>query len=111
MDVMLSRLKALIDPRRLKILAVLQQKDLCVESLAKCLEISQSAVSQHMRILREAGLVEGEKRGYYTHYHVQEEVLKETADRLTNLSGLFPVEEGCGCPDHSTAEHDCCCRS
>lgn len=110
METMLTRLQALFDQRRLKILAMLQQQDLCVEALAKRLGISQSAVSQHLRILREAGLVKGEKRGYYTHYQVDAQQLKATAESITNLSAVIPLDHPCSCGDHSTADHDCCCK-
>lgn len=41
------------------------------------LKISESAVSQHLKVLREAELIKGERGGYFTHYQVQKQVLKE----------------------------------
>jgi len=66
MDLLMSlirSLKALADEKRLKILQMLLSSDLCVGALAKHLSILKPAVSQHLRILRKAGLVKGEKRG------------------------------------------------
>lgn len=79
-------LKALGDERRLEIIKLLLQKRFCVKALAKRLEISESAVSQQLKILREAELVRGEKKGYYVHYTVQKDSLKEAAQYLNMLS-------------------------
>ena len=61
-------LKALGEPMRLKIYQALLERKHCVRSLSKKLGISESAISQHMKVMREAGLVHGEKFGYHTHY-------------------------------------------
>ena len=61
-------LKALGDPTRFMIFQQILSRKHCVRSLSKKLGISESAVSQHMKILREAGLVYGERFGYHIHY-------------------------------------------
>ena len=61
-------LKALGEPMRLKIYQTLLERKHCVRSLSKKLGISESAISQHMKVMKEAGLVSGEKFGYHTHY-------------------------------------------
>lgn len=61
-------LKALGEPMRLKIYRALLDRKHCVRSLSKKLGISESAVSQHMKVLKDAELVSGEKYGYHTHY-------------------------------------------
>ena len=61
-------LKALGEPMRLKIYQALLERKHCVRSLSKKLGISESAISQHMKVMKEAGLVYGEKFGYHTHY-------------------------------------------
>lgn len=63
-----TALKALADDNRLLILRLLGRRDYCVRALARQLGISQAAVSQHLKVLRQAGLVSSEKRGYFTHY-------------------------------------------
>ena len=83
---LIKALKALADEKRLKILRMLIANDLCVSALAKQLGISKPAVSQHLRILRKAGLVKGEKRGYWTHYIVEREALSQVALVLKDLS-------------------------
>jgi len=86
MDELVVKLKALADEKRLKILEVLLKKDYCVKALARELELSESAVSQHLKKLREAGLVVGEKKGYWVHYVVQVDKVTELAERLIELT-------------------------
>ena len=62
---LLTVLKAIADETRLKIIKLLLGHDYCVKGLAKRLDISESAVSQHLKLLKEIGILEGEKRGYY----------------------------------------------
>jgi len=64
-------LKGLADGTRLKIIRLLLKYDLCVGALAHHLGISKPAVSQHLQVLRKAGLVKGEKRSYWTHHSVE----------------------------------------
>ena len=61
-------LKALGEPMRLKIFQAILERKHCVRSLSKKLGISEPAISQHLKILKDAGLVYGEKYGYHTHY-------------------------------------------
>ena len=60
-----------VEPR-IQILSHLRGRALCVGALAARLDVTQSAVSQHLRILRDAGLVSAERRGYFTHYRLNE---------------------------------------
>ena len=75
-----SVFSALADPTRLKLVKLLcRQRDpdaLCVNALASLLGVTQSAVSQHLRVLRSIGLVKGERRGYHIHYYINQEALK-----------------------------------
>jgi ArsR family transcriptional regulator, arsenate/arsenite/antimonite-responsive transcriptional repressor len=66
-------LKALADETRFNLLNLLLTHDSCVGALARHLKISEAAVSQHEKYLRKAGLVKGEKWGYWTHYPVAKE--------------------------------------
>jgi ArsR family transcriptional regulator len=81
-----NSLKALADENRLNILRMLLNSELCVGALAKHLGISKPAVSQHLQKLRKAGLVKGEKRGYWTHYMVDRQALVRIAAELNELS-------------------------
>jgi len=89
---------ALADPTRLKLVKLLcRQRDpdaLCVNALAGLLGVTQSAVSQHLRVLRAIGLVKGKRRGYHIHYFVNQDMLKRCR-KLTSeaLSMEEPGEE------------------
>jgi len=54
--------KALSDPNRVKMVKMLQKKEMCVCEIQAALEIAQPTVSKHLKILEEAGLVEYQKR-------------------------------------------------
>ena len=86
MDRLLKGLKALAHETRLRLIHILLTQDLCGRALSRRLGISEAAVSQHMKILREAGLVAGEKRGYWIHYSVQGEVLEQIVGELERLA-------------------------
>ena len=87
-------LKTLADETRFNLIKLLLTHDLCVGALAKHLRISEAAVSQHLKYLRESGLVKGEKRGYWTHYTVEKGKLHELAELLRELTNLLPCLEG-----------------
>ena len=70
---------------RVRILQLLKSRALCVGVLSARLDVTQGAVSQHLRILKEADLVVAEKRGYFVHYKLNEKTLskwKSMVDRL-----------------------------
>ncbi len=79
-------LKALGDENRYRMIEYLSKGDLCVGALARLLNTSKPAVSQHLKVLREAGLVRGEKRGYWTHYMVDKEMLRKAAGIIEQLA-------------------------
>jgi len=79
--------KALSDSNRLKIFILLSRRTLCVNALVRCLDISQPAVSQHLRILREAGLIKVEKRGYWMHYSANKEKGEQFIKKFNSLLG------------------------
>jgi DNA-binding transcriptional ArsR family regulator len=71
--------KALGDETRLSLVALLARQEpgraLCVGRLAQELGVTASAVSQHLRILKDLGLVHAERRGYRIHYFLDQERL------------------------------------
>ena len=70
-----AMLNALGEPTRFSIYQQLLVRKHCVRSLSKKLGITESAVSQHMKVLREAGLVYGERFGRHIHYLPAQEAL------------------------------------
>lgn len=87
-DVEAQTLKALGDPKRFLLLQLMSQRGYCVGALAHASQLSESAVSQHLKILREAGLVYGVKRGYYTHYCVDKEALGRIIHELEEMCAV-----------------------
>ena len=77
--------KALSNDARLQILSLLAESSLCVNALVCRLDISQPAVSQHLRILENAGLVKGSKEGYRVHYSLVPGSLAECFSFLDKL--------------------------
>ncbi len=86
--------KALSDPTRLRLVRLLSEcapgectGALCVNALAHELGVTQSAVSQHLRVLRHAGLVRGERRGQHVHYSLDRDRLAQHRARLRETLG------------------------
>ena len=65
--------KALGDKSRLRIINMLGVKPLCVCEMTEVLKLSQSTVSGHLKVLKEAELVEDEKDGLWVVYHLNKE--------------------------------------
>jgi len=80
--------KVLSVETRVRMIDLLKNRMLCVNALARALDITPAAVSQHLRVLRDAEVVSAEKKGYYVHYRVNESTLTdwgETAQRLLRV--------------------------
>lgn len=78
-------LKVLSVGMRVRIVQLLKGRALCVNALAHRLYVTQSAVSQHLRVLRQAGLVIDEKCGYYVHYRLNEETFAEWKEAIDHM--------------------------
>lgn len=120
-------LKAISDDTRLSMVCMLLNHDICTGAVARRLGISEAAVSQHMKVLRDAGLVTPERRGYFTHYSVDRSRLTSLAEMLISISEAErhpcnPDFEGCThkrrgrcptgtggslCPKQGTGEDPC----
>lgn len=94
---------ALSDPTRLRLLRMLcnqhEPDALCVNALAGLLGVSQPAVSQHLKVLKSIGLVDGERRGYHIHYHVNPEVVKRCQAVISETFGTAEQEKNDPCRD------------
>ena len=78
-------LKALGDPTRLVLFQHLLVRKHCVRSLSRTLGITESAVSQHMKVLREAGLVSGERYGHHIHYLPEQKAPEELSTAIEQM--------------------------
>ncbi len=75
-DQLAARFKALADPTRVAILNCLSAADqVCVCSLPDTFDLSQPTVSHHLKVLREAGLVESSRRGTWAYYRLVPEAI------------------------------------
>ena len=87
--------KALSDPTRLRLVKLLNDcrpgvctgGPLCVNALAHQLGVTQSAVSQHLRVLRHAGLVNSVRHGSFMHYSLDMDGLKKYRTALRETLG------------------------
>ena len=81
--------KALSDPTRLRLVQLLSDHKgaLCVNALARQLSVTQSAVSQHLRVLRQAQLVKGERRGSSVHYSLNQDRLDHYKSKILETLG------------------------
>ena len=78
--------KALGDPTRIKVLKLLLSgKKLCVGMIAFRLNVTQSAVSQHLKVLKSNDIVEGTRTGFNMHYRVKEDVFKKYGIDLAKI--------------------------
>ncbi len=106
-----SYFKAIGDKSRYNILMLLLEHDYCVNALAHKLNLSEAAISQHLKILRNAKLVWGEKRGYFTHYSVNEATLKDMGQKLQALPDTVkkcPSTSDCPKQVDCRGANDCC---
>ncbi len=87
MEDLIGYLRALSDETRFKIINILLEHNYCVGALAYSLGVSEAAASQHLQVLRRAGLVKGEKRGYWTRYSVERNAIILVAEELKKLAG------------------------
>lgn len=103
-DAQAAVFSALADRTRLKLVKLLQrQRDpnaLCVNALAGLLGVTQSAVSQHLRVLKAIGLVKGERRGYHIHYFVNQDMLEKFRKLISAALSIEEPSEEQSCQEY-----------
>ena len=87
--------KLLSVDKRIEIIELLKNEPMSVNALAEALKITQSAVSQHLRVLKSAGLVTDERRGYWIFYSLNQDTLEKCRQRLNRICT-------CGCLGQQT---------
>ncbi len=75
-------INALANKKRLIIINILKEKDRCVCELEAVLDESQPSISHHLKILENAGLIRGWKKGKFTHYDIVKEQILSSLDLL-----------------------------
>ena len=90
--------KALCDENRWKILDLLKNGEQCGCVLLNKLDISQSTLSHHMKILCDSGIVEGKKAGKWTHYSISQQGVAAAQELLAGLTiNDLTDRQGCSC--------------
>jgi len=83
-------LRSLSDPIRLQVAAALAQGERCVCELTGELDLAQSKLSFHLRVMREAGLISARQQGRWMYYRLEPRALLQLRHWLDQLA------EGCG---------------
>lgn len=82
--------KLLSVDKRIEIIELLKKEPMSVNAIAEALGITQSAVSQHLRVLKNSGLVKDERQGYWIYYSLNKDTLEKCRQRLNRICT-------CGC--------------
>lgn len=83
---------------RIRLLELLKDRSYCVGALARKLGVTQAAVSQHLRLLRNADLVIAEKQGYFVHYRVNADTLTQWQQEMHDLLNPSGTDSEPGAP-------------
>jgi ArsR family transcriptional regulator, arsenate/arsenite/antimonite-responsive transcriptional repressor len=101
-------LKLLGDKTRLTIVAILKQRECCVCEFLEVFDTSQPSISQHLRKLKDAGLVKEERRGQWIYYSINQQsdlygLMEDILDHLPDQTDKIKLIEKsnptlqCGC--------------
>jgi ArsR family transcriptional regulator, arsenate/arsenite/antimonite-responsive transcriptional repressor len=101
-------LKLLGDKTRLSIIAILKQRECCVCEFLEVFEMSQPSISQHLRKLKDAGMVKEERRGQWIYYSLNqqtdlygmiEDILEHVPDQIDKIKQIEKSNPTlrCGC--------------
>lgn len=81
------------EPMRFKIIELLLEDQHCVQELAKQLNISESAVSQHIKVLKKYYIVYGKRKGYQKYYQVDVEYLQVLFESINDWMKQYSCQE------------------
>lgn len=85
--------KAMSDPNRLRILKALQSKILCVCEIKELLNLANSTVSQHLKILKEAGFIIEDKDGKWVNYKINPQPADERISSILSSLDFWISDE------------------
>jgi ArsR family transcriptional regulator, arsenate/arsenite/antimonite-responsive transcriptional repressor len=95
--------KALADPIRGRVLNLLREQELCVCDLSEQLEVAQSKLSFHLKILREAGLVRARQEGRWVYYSLNLPEFVALEQYLADFRRFSPILPAQACFDRHDA--------
>ena len=87
MEELVKLFKALSDETRINILILVSKRNICQKGISRHLNISDSAVSQHIKILKDANIIRGYKEGYYVIYNINKDIFNMGIDFIRCLGG------------------------
>jgi DNA-binding transcriptional ArsR family regulator len=87
-----AALKALAEPRRRRILTLVRDRELSAGEIASKFDVTRPAISQHLNVLKEAGLVDERRNGTRRLYRARPEGLVELKDFLEDFWNVRLVE-------------------
>ncbi len=96
--------KALSDPLRLQVLELLRHQELCVCDLCDRLDVRQSKISFHLKVLKEAQLLRSRQEGKWVYYSLNLPQLSLLEQFLSDFRRLSPMRPSRVCDDDDT----CC---
>ncbi|MFF2640060.1 ArsR/SmtB family transcription factor [Streptomyces niveus] len=93
-------IRVLADPLRMQIVTLLARETLCTTHLVEETGAKQTNLSNHLRVLREAGVVETEPCGRFTYYKLRPDVIAQLAGQFSDLadSARTAAENKRACP-------------
>ena len=115
MEKLVKVFKALSDETRLNILILVSKRSVCQKGIAQYLGISDSAVSQHIKVLKEANIINGYKKGYYVLYHINEGIFNKCVSFINSIGDTENILNDItvstiGCSDNCKSAQMCCKR-
>ena len=90
-----SLFRVLADPLRRRIVKLLAREQMCTCHLVEETGAGQTTISNHLRTLREAGMVETEPCGRFTYYRLLPQVLRALADEVAQLAAGAEAAQSC----------------
>lgn len=91
--------KAFCDEKRLAVLELLQDGEKCACELLDQMDISQSTLSHHMKILCDSGIVSGRKEGKWMHYSISQEGVEQANKLIDKITVVNPTKPNRCCKD------------
>jgi ArsR family transcriptional regulator len=84
--------KALADETRLRILALLQERELCACQIVEAFELANSTISKHLAILKQAGLIQSRKQGRWIYFFLPRDPFPEIVSTLQWLAPFLQAD-------------------
>jgi DNA-binding transcriptional ArsR family regulator len=100
LDELVTVLKAVADPTRLRLLGMIADRARCGQDLASALGISAPTVSHHLQVLREAGLLQESREGPYRFYSIDLGALRGAAKSLSTKKSVQSFADASALPDN-----------